>query len=48
MMHKAMFNLIAANECKADEAKIAGMGTFHIMREVVESFVKFPGSCNVM
>lgn len=43
-----MFNLIAANEHKADEAKIAGLGTFQIMKEVVESFVKFPSNCTVM
>ncbi|QDS76651.1 hypothetical protein FKW77_008188 [Venturia effusa] len=48
MMHKAMFNLIAANEHKADEAKIAGLGTIQIMKEVVESFVKFPSNCTIM
>lgn len=48
MMQKAMFNLIAANEHKAEEARIAGLGTFQIMREVVENFVRFPSNCVVM
>lgn len=43
-----MFNLIAANEHKADEARIAGLGTFQIMREVVESLVRFPSNCSIM
>lgn len=48
MMNKAIFNLIAANEHKVEEARISGLGTLQIMREVVEGFVKFRGSCNVM
>lgn len=48
MMNKAMFNLISANEHKADEAKIAGLGTFQVMMTLVESFIKFPSTCTIM
>lgn len=48
VMSKAIFNLIAANEHKGEEAITAGVGTIQVMKTVVESFIKVPSNCNIM
>jgi len=48
LMNKTIFNLIAANEHKGEEARQAGVGTIQAMKAVVESFIKFPSTCSVM
>lgn len=48
VMNKTIFNLIAANENKGQEAIQAGVGTIQAMKAVVESFIKVPSVCIIM
>jgi len=48
LMNKTIYNLIAANEHKGEEAITAGVGTIQVMKNVVESFIKVPSNCNIM
>ena len=48
VVNKTIFDLMAANEHKGEEAVIAGFSTVQALENVVRSLVKTPSVCNVM